>query len=158
MRRGQCQPRGTVPPTFVRLTCRALEGGGPSNGGRCFFYDYTGLRCDVRPAGTVFYVVVSPVRPSLPLQRHAGYCDDIPDTVGAHGDRTSPRLPLYLVRTPVDGTLEPAHGWRPDSQSLRHYPRSHSCTGTGRATTPQQEQDSPGRSSTLWHCSPRLHM
>jgi hypothetical protein len=92
VRRGRCQPRGTVLPTFVRLTRRALEGGPaePSNGGKCFFYDYTGLPRDVRPVGTVFSVAVSPVRISPPLQRHAGYCDDIPNTVEAHGDWTSP--------------------------------------------------------------------
>jgi hypothetical protein len=144
-------------PTSVWLTRRALEGGPAehSNGGECFFFDYTGLCCDVRPAGTVFSVAVNPVRPSLPLQRHAGYCDDIPDAIGAHGDMTSPRLPLYLVRTPVDGTLELAHGRRPDIQPLRHHPRSRPCTGTGLATTPQQERDSPGQSSTPRHCSPR---
>jgi hypothetical protein len=109
----------------------------PSNGSECFFYGYTRLRCDIRPAGTVFSVAVSPVRPSPPLQRHAGYCDDIPNVVGAHGDRTSPRPPLYLVRTPYDGTLEPVHGRRPDSQPLRHHPRSRPCTGTGLATMPQ---------------------
>jgi hypothetical protein len=84
-------------------------------GANAFFYNYTGLHRDVRPTGTVFSVAVSPVRPSPPLQRHARYCDDIPNAVGAHGDRTSPRLPLYLVRTPVDDTLEPAHGRRPDN-------------------------------------------
>jgi hypothetical protein len=133
-----------MPPTFVRLTRRALEGGPvePSNGGECFSYDYTGLRHDVRPAGTVLSVAVSPVRPSPPLQHHAGCCDDIPDVVGVHGDGTSPRLPLYPVRTPVDGTLEPTRGQWPDGQPLRYYPRSCSCTGTGHATTPQQEQDS----------------
>jgi hypothetical protein len=129
----------------------------PSNGGECFFYDYTGPRRDVRPTGTVFSVVVSPVGPSPPLQRHPGYCDDIPNAVGAHGDRTSPRPPLYLVRTPVDGTLEPAHGRRPDGQHIDHHPRSRLCTGIGLAMTPQQEQDSPGQSSTPWHCTPRLH-
>jgi hypothetical protein len=45
----------------------------PSNGGECFFYDYTGLLHDVRPAGMVFSIAASPVRPSPPLQRHAGY-------------------------------------------------------------------------------------
>jgi hypothetical protein len=69
VRRGRCQPRCTVPPTFIRLTRRSLEGGPaePSNGGECFFYDYTGQHRDVRPAGTVFSVAVSPVRPSPPL-------------------------------------------------------------------------------------------
>jgi hypothetical protein len=159
MRRGQCQLRGTVPPTFVRLTRRALEGGTaePSNGGERFFYDYTGLHRDVRPAGTVFPVAVSSVRPSPPLQRHAGYCDDIPNAVEAHGDRTSPRPPLYLVRTPVNGTLEPACGRRPDERPLRHHPRSRSCTGTRRAMTPHQKRDSPGQPSTPWHCTPCLY-
>jgi hypothetical protein len=35
--RGQCQPRDTVPPTFVRLTRRALEGGGTLEWGRMLF-------------------------------------------------------------------------------------------------------------------------
>jgi hypothetical protein len=122
-----------------------------------FSRDYIGLRLDVRPAGAVFPVAVSPVRPSPPLQCHAGHCDDIPDVVGTHGDGTSPCLPLYLVWTSVDDALEPARGRRPDSQPLHHHPRSRSCTSTGRATTPRLEQDSPGRSSAPWHCSPRLH-
>jgi hypothetical protein len=50
----------------------------PSNGGECFFYYYTALHCDVRPAGTVFSVAVSPVRPSPPLQHHARHCGDTP--------------------------------------------------------------------------------
>jgi hypothetical protein len=156
VRRGWCQPRDAVPPTSVRLTRRALEGGA---GGtlECFSRDYTGLRSDVGPAGAVVPVAVSPVRPSPPLQRHAGYSDNNPDAVGAHGDGTSPRLPRYLIQTPVDGTLEPAHGQRPDNQPLHHHPRSRSCTSTGRATTPRPEQDSPGRPSTQRHCSPRLH-
>jgi hypothetical protein len=94
----------------------------PSNGGERFFYDYTGLHRDVGPAGTVISIAISPVRPSPPLQHHARHCDDIPNTIEAHGDRTSPRPPLYLVRTPVDSTLEPARGQRPGSQPPRHHP------------------------------------
>jgi hypothetical protein len=124
----------------------------------CFFYDYAGLRRDVRPVGTVLSVTISPVRPSLPLQRHAGHCDDIPDAIRSHGDRTSPRPPLSLVRTPVDGTLEPARGRRPGSRPLHHHPRSRPRAGTGHAMTCQQERDSSGWSSTPWHCPPRLHM
>jgi hypothetical protein len=56
----------------------------PSKGGECFFYDYTGLRHDVRPARTVFSIAVSPVRPSPPLQRH---CNATPGTA-----MTSPML------------------------------------------------------------------
>jgi hypothetical protein len=92
-----------VLPTFARLTRRALEGGTaePSNGGKCFFYDCTGVHRDVRPAGTVFSVAISPVWPSPPLQRHVEYYDDIPNTVEALGDKMSPHPPLYLVRTPM---------------------------------------------------------
>jgi hypothetical protein len=159
VRRGRCQPHGAVPPTFVRLTRRAIEGGTaePSNGGKCFLYDYRGLHREVRPAGTVFFVAISPVRPSPPLQRHAGYCDDIPNAVEAHGDRTLPRPPLYLVRTPVDGALEPAHGRRSDNQPLCHHPRSRPCMGTGLATPPDQKWDSPGQPSNPWHCTPCLY-
>jgi hypothetical protein len=57
----------------------------PSNAGGCFFYDYTGLCRDVKPAGMIFSVAVNPVRPRPPLQCHTGYCDDIPDAVGARG-------------------------------------------------------------------------
>jgi hypothetical protein len=56
----------------------------------CFSRDYTWLLHDVRLAGAVFPIAVSPVRPSPPLQRHTGHCDDIPDTVGVRGDGTSP--------------------------------------------------------------------
>jgi hypothetical protein len=130
----------------------------PQRGGggtlECSFRDYTGLRHDVGPAGAAIPVVVSPMRSSPSLQRHAVYCNGTPDAVGAHGGRTSPYLPLYLVRAPVDDTVEPVRGRRPDSQPLHYHPRSCSCSGTGRATTPRLEQDSPGRSSTTWHCSP----
>jgi hypothetical protein len=144
---------------FCTANASSPRGGGaePSNGGERFFYDYIGLHRDVRPAGTAFSIVVSPVWPSPPLQRHARHCDDILNAVEAHGDRTSPRSPLYLVRTPVDTTLEPARGRRSGSQPLRHHPRSRSCTGTGLTTTPQQERGSPGRSSTPPHYSPCLH-
>jgi hypothetical protein len=129
----------------------------PSKGDKYFFYVYTGLHRDVRPVGMVFSAAFSPLRPSPPLQRHSGHCNDIPDAVKVHGDRTLPRLPLCLLRPPVNGTLEPARGQRPDEQPLRHHPRSCSCTGTGLATTPQQEQDLSGQSSTPRHCTSCLH-
>jgi hypothetical protein len=54
------------------------------------FRDYTGPRYDVGPAGSVIPIAVNPVRSSLPLQRHAGHCDDIPDAVGVRRDKMSP--------------------------------------------------------------------
>jgi hypothetical protein len=119
VRRGRCQPRDTMPPTSVRLAPNPRRWAGGTI--ECFSHDYTGLHRDVRPAGAVFSVAVSPVRPSPQLQRHAGYCDDIPGVVGEHGDRTSPCPPLCLVRTPVDGTLELARGRRPGNRPLHHH-------------------------------------
>jgi hypothetical protein len=102
VRRGWCQLRGTVSPTFLRLTRRALEGGrrNPRRGDKYFFHVYTGLHREVRPAGTIFSIAISPVRPSPPLQRHSVHCSVIPDAVKVHGDRTSPRPLLCLVRPP----------------------------------------------------------
>jgi hypothetical protein len=56
VRYGQCQPRGTVLPTPVRLTRRALEGG-PAAPSKPFPRESAGSSHDVRPAGA----------PSLPL-------------------------------------------------------------------------------------------
>jgi hypothetical protein len=81
-------------------------------------------------------------------QRHPGHCIAIPDAVEACGDRTPPRQPLCLVRPHVNGTLDPSRGWPSNEQPLRHHPRSHSWTHTGRATTPRQKQDPPGWPST----------
>jgi hypothetical protein len=70
----------------------------------------------------------------------------------ARRDGTPSCLPLYLVRATVNGPLEPAQSR--SGQPLRLYPRSRSCSGTGRATTLRLEQDSPGRPPTLRRCSP----
>jgi hypothetical protein len=129
-----------VPPTFVRLTRRALEGGAePSKGDKYFFYVYTGLRRDVRPTGTIFSVAISPVRPSLPLQRH---CNATPGTA-----TTSPTL---LRRT---GTRR-RHARHCASYGLPSTASSSRPAGGGRtsnlyATTleaaPVRAQDSPRR-------------
>jgi hypothetical protein len=70
VRRGRCQPRDTAPPTPVRPTCHALEGGlaTPSN---CFLVILQGQvmtlgRRDAIPA------TVGPVRPPPCSQHHAG--------------------------------------------------------------------------------------
>jgi hypothetical protein len=79
----------------------------------CFSRDYTGRGRDVGPVGAAIPVAVSPVRPSPPLQRHAGYCDDIPDAVGAHGDGTSPCLPCASYGPPLTApSNRPAGGGR----------------------------------------------
>jgi hypothetical protein len=144
---------------FVWLTRQALKGGTaePSKGNKYVFCDYAGVRRDVGPAGTIHSVAISPVRPSPPLHHHAGRCGDIPDAVEAQGDRTSSHPPLCLVRPPVDSIVESARGRWPDTNPYDYYPRSRSCTCTRLATTPQQERDSLGWSSTPRHCSPYLY-
>jgi hypothetical protein len=94
-----------TPPSLVHhIGPSTANAPSPRRGARWYLEylscDYTGPRRDVRPPGAVFPIVVNPVRPSPPLQRHAGHCGDISDAVGVHGDGTSPRPPLYRVRTP----------------------------------------------------------
>jgi hypothetical protein len=138
--RGQCQPRGTVPPTFVRLTRRALEGGPtePSNGGECIFYGYTGLRRDVRPTGTVFSVAVSPVRPSPPLQRRTGYCDYISNVDwSARGQYAA--TPAIVSRT----------------DPCRRHPRAGPWTAAGQPTSTLPPSKPPLYGHRTRHDAPR---
>jgi hypothetical protein len=72
VRHGQCQPRGTAPPTPVWITRRALEGG-PATPSNRFLVNLQGQtitlsRRDAIPA------IVGPVRPPPCLQHHAGHC------------------------------------------------------------------------------------
>jgi hypothetical protein len=83
VRRGQCQLRDTVPPTPVRLMHRTLEGGPvtPSNPPLVTLQGQTVTsgRRERHP------VVVTPVRPSSSLQRHAVHCYNYSDVVGNAG-------------------------------------------------------------------------
>jgi hypothetical protein len=72
VRRGRCQPRDTAPPTPVRLTCRALEGG-PATPSNHFLVNLQGQvitlgRRDAIPA------TVGRVWPPPCSQHHAGHC------------------------------------------------------------------------------------
>jgi hypothetical protein len=83
VRHGQCQLCGTVPPTSVRLTRRALEGG-PATPSNHFLMNPQGQtmtlgRRDAIPA------TVGPVRPPPCLQHHAGHCYNNSSAVGHAG-------------------------------------------------------------------------
>jgi hypothetical protein len=122
-----------VPPTSVRLTGRTLEGGPaePSNAFPMTTQDHR----DVRPAGAVFSVAVSPVRPSPPLQRRAGYCDDVPDAVGEHGDGTSHARHCTSYGPPLTApSSRPADGGR-----------TASLYATTLEVAPVRAQDTPRR-------------
>jgi hypothetical protein len=155
VRQGRCQLRDTVPPTPVRLTRRTLERGADDT----LVYllrAYTGPRRDVRPAGSVIPVAVSPVRPSPPLPHHAGHCGNIPALLGRTGTRHR-----HNGHCATYGPSSTAPSNRPATasvnQPLHRRPRSRSCASTGRTTTPQRERDSPGRPLAPQHCSPYLY-
>jgi hypothetical protein len=132
VRRGRCQLRDTVPPTLVRLTRRALEGGAvaPSNPllvtpqGQTV----TSGRRERRPHRCQSCVAIpAPAAPCRALLQLLRRC-------WARGDGTPPRPPLYPVRITVDGSVEPA--WRRPGQPLRLHPRNRPCSGTGHAAMP----------------------
>jgi hypothetical protein len=95
VRHGQCQPRGTVPPTPVRLTRRALEGGPatPSNPSLMNLQGQTMTsgRRDASPA------TGGPVRPPPCLQHHAGHCYNNSALLGARGRDAA--TPATISRT-----------------------------------------------------------
>jgi hypothetical protein len=96
---------------------------------------YIGPHRDVRPAGSVIPVAVSPVRPSPPLPHHARRCGDIPVLLGRTGTRHRHNGHCATYGPPVNGTLELAH----------HGGRSTNyCTDTLEAT-PVRAQGAPRR-------------
>jgi hypothetical protein len=156
VRRGRCQPRDAAPPTFVRLTRQALEGrpAEPSNAFSMTTQDYVMASGRWERSSPSLSALCSHPRHSSATM---GTATTSPTLLERTGTGRHHACHCASYGPPVDGTLEPARGRRPDNQPLHHHPRSRSCTGPGRAMTPQQERDSPGRSSTPWHCSPRLH-
>jgi hypothetical protein len=157
--RAQCQLCDTVPPTFVRLTRQALEGGqrNPQRGTNAFSMT------------TQDYIVTSGWRerssPSLSaLCGHPRHCNATPGTATTSltllrrtgtGRRHTRHCASYGLPSTVPSSR--AHGRRPDEQPLHHHPRSRCSTSTGLATMPQQERDSPRWSSTPRHCTPCLY-
>jgi hypothetical protein len=82
VRRGRCHSRDAAPPTPVRLTRRALEGGA----GRTLDLlsrDFAGLGQGVRPGGAIPATVNGMVAAPR-VQTHAGHCGNSSDAV-EHG-------------------------------------------------------------------------
>jgi hypothetical protein len=155
VRQGQCQLHDAVPPTPVRLTHHALEGGltAPSN---------------VFSVLTQGHAVMSgrwdQSSPSLStLCDHPRHWCTTPDTVATSRRCWDARGQDVATMTTVPRTdprqrhprIDPLR--RPVNQPLHRHPRSRSCTSTRRTTTPQQERDSPGRPSAPWRCLPYLY-
>jgi hypothetical protein len=72
VRHGRYQPRDAVPPTPVRLTCRALEGG-PATPSNCFPVTLQGQVVTLGWRGAI-PATVSGRRPPPCVQHHAGHC------------------------------------------------------------------------------------
>jgi hypothetical protein len=93
-----------MPPAPVRLTRRALEGGrqDPRISSTCSCRTHR----DVGPAGSGIPVAVSSVRPSPPLQHHAGRCGDTRRCWDVQGQDVAATTTVPRV-APASGTLEP---------------------------------------------------
>jgi hypothetical protein len=122
VRRGQQPPCGTIPLTPVRQAHRTLEKGrwNPRRDDARLLCARTRRRRDVRPAGGVTSVAISPVRPSPPSQRHPGHCITIPDAVehAATGHCHADHCALYGLMS----TAPSPHGRPSNEQPQRHPP------------------------------------
>jgi hypothetical protein len=145
-----------VLPTLVRPARRTLERRrrNPQRGDGRLSRARPSQRRDVGPVRRVSSVTISLVRPSPLPRRHPGHCSTIPDTEGVQDDQTPPHLLLCTLRPLVNRTPKSVYGRRPGKKLPHGYPRSRSWTDTGHATTLCRKQDSPGRPSTLQHCTP----
>jgi hypothetical protein len=72
VRHGRCQPRDAAPPTPVRLTCRALEGG-PAAPSICFPVTSQGQVKTLGRRGAI-PATINYKRPPPRVQHHAGHC------------------------------------------------------------------------------------
>jgi hypothetical protein len=101
----------------------------------CLFRDYTGPRRDIRTAGAVLPVAVSPVRPSPPLLHHAEHCEDIPMLLECTGTRRRHDHHCAAYGPPVDDILESARSGGP---TTNHYAATLEAA-------PVRAQDTPRR-------------
>jgi hypothetical protein len=114
VRYGQCQPRGTVLPTPVWLTRRALEGGPatPSNSSLMNLQGQTMItgQQDAIPA------TVGPVRPPPCLRHHAGYCYNNSSAVGHAGTERRHVCHCTPYGSPSMASLSPS-----EDATANHY-------------------------------------
>jgi hypothetical protein len=156
VRRGQCQLCDTVPPTFIRLTRRALEGGrrNPRMGANAF------------SVTTQYYTVTSSWRgrssPSLSaLCDHPRHCSATPGTATTSPmllERTGTGCRHARHCTPYGPPLTaPSNRPTDGGQTVNLYATTLKVAPVRAQDSPRCPKDSPGRLSTPWHCSPRLH-
>jgi hypothetical protein len=152
MRRGRCQLRDTVPPTLVRLTRHALEGG-PSAPSSPLFVALQGQtvtsgRRECHPHRCQSYAPIpAPAAPCRALLQPLWHC------AGTRGRDAA--MPATVPRTNHRQRLPRARLEMPQSTTTPS-PSKPSCLSTGHAAAPQPEQDSPGRASSPRDCTPYL--
>jgi hypothetical protein len=83
VRHGQCQLHGTLPPTPVQLTRRALEGG-PATPSNHFLVNLQGRAMTLGQRDAI-PTTVDPLRPPPCLRHHAGHCYNNSIAVGHMG-------------------------------------------------------------------------
>jgi hypothetical protein len=148
VRHGRCQPRDTAPPTPLRLTRRALEGGPATPSNRFLVI----LQGQVVTLGRLHAIpaTVDPVRPPPYLQRHAWRCRNHSGAVRHAG--TGRRHACHC--TPY-GSTSTATSSPSEDATVNHYapdPRSCHCSGTRRAMMTRSWQGPSRRPPT-----PRRH-
>jgi hypothetical protein len=151
VRRGRCQHRDTVPPTSVRLTHRALEGG------------------PAAPSSPLFAVQGQTVT-SGRREHHPRRCQSCaghprPCSATSRTTTTTPTLlgtrgrdaatPATVPRTDQRLRLPRAHLETPRSTTTPS-PSKPPCLSTGHVTVPRPEQGLPGRASSPRDCTPYL--
>jgi hypothetical protein len=138
VRHGQCQLRGTVPPTPVWLTCHALEGG-PATPSNYFLVNPQGQtmtlgRRDAIPA------TVGPVRPPPCPQRHAGHCYNNSGAVKHAGTRRR-----HACHCTPYGSLSTASSSLPEDATASHYAFTLEAAPVLVRDTPQRQDRSKDR-------------
>jgi hypothetical protein len=111
---GQCQLCGTVPPTPVRLTRRALESrpAAPSNH---FLVNLQGQAMTLGLRNAI-PVTIDPARSPPCLQHHAGHCHNNPGAVGRTG--TGRRHACHCIPY---GSPSTASSSPPEDATANHY-------------------------------------
>jgi hypothetical protein len=138
MRHGQCQLRGTVPPTPVRLTRRALEGG-PATPSNPSLMNLQGQTMTSGRRDTIL-ATVGPVRPPPCLQHRAGRCYNNFSAVGHAGTGRRHACHCIPYGSPSTASSRPYEGI-----PANHYAFTLEAAPVPVRDTPQRQDRSEDR-------------
>jgi hypothetical protein len=152
VRHGRCQPRDAAPPTPVRLTRRALEGG-PATPSICFPVTSQGQVKTLGQRGAI-PATINYRRPPPRVQHHAGHCGNSSGAVRRAG--TGRHHACHCIPY---GSSSATPSNPPEDITANHsYPRSHHCSGTRYAMMAKSRQGPSRRPPTLPRGAPYLPM